>query len=122
MNCDDCLLLRYDVCLVKIFAESVVSNELVEGVPLLLLANKCDLLPHKNNNTQPASASSIKTAAAAIPPHQTRQSDNELMDENLMEIQSVFNQIASTLGARDSKVMSISALTGYVLDNIMCHC
>ncbi|KAJ3062073.1 ADP-ribosylation factor protein 3 [Podochytrium sp. JEL0797] len=58
--------------------EQITENEELEGVPLLLLANKSD---------RPESV-------------------------GLAQLKDVFNPIASKLGARDSKVMSVSALKG----------
>ncbi|TPX78268.1 hypothetical protein CcCBS67573_g00446 [Chytriomyces confervae] len=58
--------------------ESVVGTEELEGVPMLLLANKSD-----------------KAGAISV--------------ANLKEL---FNPVASKLGARDSKVLSVSALKG----------
>lgn len=59
-------------------AETVITNDTVEGVPVLMLANKQDV------------TSSLK----------------------VHEIKEIFNPIALRLGARDSKVMSVSALNG----------
>ncbi|KAI9142659.1 hypothetical protein BKA69DRAFT_1021222, partial [Paraphysoderma sedebokerense] len=56
----------------------LVTNDEIEGVPILMLANKQD---------QP----------------------NAMKVEDIKEI---FNQIASRLGARDSKVLPCSALSG----------
>ncbi|ORZ14663.1 ADP-ribosylation factor family-domain-containing protein [Absidia repens] len=58
--------------------ETMIMNDLVEGVPVLMLANKQDL-------------------------------PNALRVE---EIKEVFNKIAVKLGARDSRVLSVSALEG----------
>lgn len=58
--------------------ERVIQNEITQGVPVLMLANKQDCT-------------------------------NALQ---LHEIQTIFNQIAVKLEARDSKVMGISALEG----------
>ncbi|CAG8584586.1 11677_t:CDS:2 [Acaulospora morrowiae] len=59
-------------------SEKIITNEEVEGVPVLMLANKQDL-------------------------------PNSLKVE---EIKEIFNKIAMKLGARDSRVLSISALEG----------
>ncbi|KAI8086189.1 P-loop containing nucleoside triphosphate hydrolase protein [Halteromyces radiatus] len=58
--------------------ETIITNDLVEGVPILMLANKQDL-------------------------------PNALRVE---EIKEVFNKIAVKLGARDSRVLPVSALEG----------
>ncbi|KAI8340284.1 ADP-ribosylation factor family-domain-containing protein [Chlamydoabsidia padenii] len=58
--------------------ETMISNDSVEGVPVLMLANKQDL-------------------------------PNALRVE---EIKEVFNKIAVKLGARDSRVLPVSALEG----------
>lgn len=59
--------------------ERIITNDQVEGVPILMLANKQDV-------------------------------DGALRVE---EIKEVFNRIAVKLGARDSRVLPVSALTGY---------
>ena len=56
----------------------MITNEEVEGVPILMLANKQDI-------------------------------DGALRVE---EIKEVFNKIAVKLGARDSRVLPVSALKG----------
>ncbi|KAI8802398.1 ADP-ribosylation factor family-domain-containing protein [Cladochytrium replicatum] len=58
--------------------ETVITNDSVEGVPVLMLANKQDV-------------------ESALKVH---------------EIKEKFNKIAVKLGARDSKVLPVSALTG----------
>ncbi|CDS06932.1 Putative ADP-ribosylation factor like protein1 [Lichtheimia ramosa] len=58
--------------------ERIITNDQVEGVPILMLANKQDV-------------------------------DGALRVE---EIKEVFNRIAVKLGARDSRVLPVSALTG----------
>ncbi|KAI7874802.1 ARF/SAR superfamily [Lichtheimia hyalospora FSU 10163] len=58
--------------------ERIITNDQVEGVPILMLANKQDV-------------------------------DGSLRVE---EIKEVFNRIAVKLGARDSRVLPVSALTG----------
>ncbi|KAJ3412840.1 phosphatidylcholine and lysophosphatidylcholine phospholipase [Chytridiales sp. JEL 0842] len=63
---------------VKRILNEVIEEDALEGLPLLLLANKSD---------QPGALSEA-------------------------EIKESFNQVAMRLGARDSKVMSISALVG----------
>ena len=60
------------------YVESVVTNDEIEGVPILMLANKHDV------------------------PGALRVED----------IKEIFNPIAMQLGARDSKVISVSALKG----------
>ncbi|KAI8370382.1 ADP-ribosylation factor family-domain-containing protein [Radiomyces spectabilis] len=59
--------------------EKMITNDAVEGVPLLMLANKQDL------------------------PDALR----------VEEIKEVFNKIAVKLGARDSRVLPVSALEGH---------
>ncbi|TPX57944.1 hypothetical protein SpCBS45565_g06599 [Spizellomyces sp. 'palustris'] len=63
---------------VKETFESVITNDTVEGVPVLMLANKQDV-------------------PSALKVH---------------EIKEIFNPIALRLGARDSKVLPVSALKG----------
>ncbi|KAI9092885.1 ADP-ribosylation factor family-domain-containing protein [Phlyctochytrium arcticum] len=63
---------------VKNTFESVITNDSVEGVPVLMLANKQDV-------------------STSLQVH---------------EIKEIFNPIALHLGARDSKVMPVSALQG----------
>ncbi|KAI8915148.1 hypothetical protein PhCBS80983_g04596 [Powellomyces hirtus] len=63
---------------VKVTFESVMTNDTVEGVPVLMLANKQDV-------------------SGALSVH---------------EIKEIFNPIALQLGARDSKVLPVSALKG----------
>ncbi|KAI8821060.1 ADP-ribosylation factor family-domain-containing protein [Fimicolochytrium jonesii] len=63
---------------VKTSFESVITNDEVEGVPVLMLANKQDV-------------------PSAMRMH---------------EIKEVFNPIAVQLGAKDSKVLGVSALKG----------
>ncbi|KAJ3334087.1 hypothetical protein HDU76_011611 [Blyttiomyces sp. JEL0837] len=58
--------------------ESIITNDEIEGIPLLMLANKAD-----------------KPGSISVP-----------------ALKEIFNQLALKLGARDSKVMSISALRG----------
>ena len=58
--------------------EKIITNDEVEGVPILMLANKQDL-------------------------------PNSLKIE---EIKEIFNKIALNLGARDSRVLPVSALEG----------
>ncbi|CAO3636134.1 unnamed protein product [Cunninghamella echinulata] len=58
--------------------ETLITNDLVEGVPILMLANKQDV-------------------------------SNSLRVEDIKE---VFNKIAVKLGARDSRVLPVSALEG----------
>ncbi|ORX62002.1 P-loop containing nucleoside triphosphate hydrolase protein [Hesseltinella vesiculosa] len=58
--------------------ETMVTNDLVEGVPILMLANKQDI--------------------------------NDAL--RVEDIKEVFNKIAVKLGARDSRVLPISALEG----------
>ncbi|TPX33024.1 hypothetical protein SmJEL517_g04028 [Synchytrium microbalum] len=58
--------------------ERVVTNDIIEGIPVLMLANKQDV-------------------PDALKVH---------------EIKEIFNHIAVKLGARDSKVLAISALQG----------
>lgn len=60
--------------------ETVVMNENIQGVPVLMLANKQD-----------------------VPGAMT-----------LVEIQEIFNQMVLKLEARDSKVLLISAIKGYL--------
>lgn len=60
------------------FIENVVTNEVVEGIPILMLANKQD-----------------------------REDRMEVED-----IKEIFNVIAEKMGARDSRVLPVSALTG----------
>ncbi|CAG8643579.1 1438_t:CDS:2, partial [Racocetra fulgida] len=67
---------RIEEC--KEIFEKIITNEEVEGVPVLMLANKQDL-------------------------------PNSLKVE---EIKEIFNKIALKLGARDSRVLPISALEG----------
>ncbi|CAG8574273.1 6781_t:CDS:2, partial [Scutellospora calospora] len=67
---------RIEEC--KEIFERIITNEEVEGVPVLMLANKQDL-------------------------------PNSLKVE---EIKEIFNKIALKLGARDSRVLPISALGG----------
>ncbi|RHZ63533.1 hypothetical protein Glove_329g50 [Diversispora epigaea] len=67
---------RIEEC-INIF-EKIITNDEVEGVPVLMLANKQDL-------------------------------PNSLKVE---EIKEIFNKIAIKLGARDSRVLPISALEG----------
>ncbi|KAI9342570.1 ADP-ribosylation factor family-domain-containing protein [Obelidium mucronatum] len=62
----------------KTIFESIVVTEELEGVPLLLLANKSD---------KPDSV-------------------------GLAELKDIFNPVAARLGARDSRVLSVSALRG----------
>ena len=61
----------------RIFS-AIVTNDQVEGVPILMLANKQDM-----------------TGALKVE-----------------QIKELFNPIAASIGARDSKVMSVSALRG----------
>jgi ADP-ribosylation factor related protein 1 len=68
---------RIDEC--RITLEKVIRNDIVDGVPVLMLANKQDL-------------------PGALKLH---------------EIKEIFNQIALQLEARDSKVLCVSALTGF---------
>ncbi|KAI8927007.1 ADP-ribosylation factor family-domain-containing protein [Entophlyctis helioformis] len=63
---------------VKETLEKVIKNDGIEGVPVLMLANKQDV-------------------ADALQLH---------------EIQAIFNQMAVTLEARDSKALAVSALKG----------
>lgn len=63
---------------VKVVFDRLISNEEVEGVPVLMVANKQDM-------------------------------ENALKLEDIKEI---FNQIVLKLGARDSRVLPISALKG----------
>ena len=56
----------------------MINNDIIEGVPVLMLANKQDV-------------------AGALKLH---------------EIQAIFNQIAVTMEARDSKALAVSALKG----------
>ncbi|KND02990.1 small GTP-binding protein domain [Spizellomyces punctatus DAOM BR117] len=63
---------------VKETFETVITNDTVEGVPVLMLANKQDV-------------------PSALKVH---------------EIKEIFNPIALRLGARDSKVLPVSALKG----------
>ena len=63
---------------VKQVFDRLISNDEVEGVPVLMLANKQDL-------------------------------ERALKVE---EIKQIFNQIALKLGARDSRVLPVSALKG----------
>ncbi|KAJ3078915.1 hypothetical protein HK102_004137, partial [Quaeritorhiza haematococci] len=63
---------------VKKTFENVITNDHVEGVPVLMLANKQDV-------------------NGALKVH---------------DIKEIFNPIAVQLGARDSKVLSVSALRG----------
>ncbi|KAG1218795.1 hypothetical protein G6F68_021508 [Rhizopus microsporus] len=58
--------------------EKMITNDAVEGVPVLMLANKQDV-------------------HGAL---------------RVEEIKEVFNKIAVKLGARDSRVLSVSALEG----------
>ncbi|KAH3664054.1 hypothetical protein OGAPHI_004768 [Ogataea philodendri] len=58
----------------------VMSNELMEGLPILMLANKQD-----------------------------REDETKL---ELVDIKEIFNPIAETLNARDSRVLPVSAITG----------
>ncbi|KAI8066328.1 ADP-ribosylation factor family-domain-containing protein [Gongronella butleri] len=67
---------RLEEC--KDIFETMVTNDLVEGVPILMLANKQDI------------------------PDALRVED----------IKEVFNKIAVKLGARDSRVLPISAISG----------
>lgn len=70
-----------NTCLVSfrmLTADKMVSNDEVEGVPILMLANKQDM-------------------EQALPVEQ---------------IKELFNPIAEKLSARDSRVMSVSALNG----------
>lgn len=67
---------RLEEC--KTALESVVTSEAVEGVPILMLANKQD-----------------------------REDRMEVED-----IKEIFNKIAEQMGARDSRVLPISALNG----------
>ncbi|CAG8457050.1 3437_t:CDS:2 [Diversispora eburnea] len=67
---------RIEEC-INIF-EKIITNDEVEGVPVLMLANKQDL-------------------------------PNSLKVE---EIKEIFNKIAIKLGARDSRVLPVSALEG----------
>lgn len=69
---------RLEEC--KTALESVVTNDAVEGVPILMLANKQDREDHME----------------------------------VEDIKEIFNKIAEQMGARDSRVLPISALTGYV--------
>jgi ADP-ribosylation factor related protein 1 len=69
---------RIDEC--KTILEKVIRNDIVEGVPVLMVANKQDV-------------------SGALKLH---------------EIKEIFNQIALQLEARDSKVLCVSALTGYL--------
>ncbi|KAJ1563348.1 ADP-ribosylation factor protein 3, partial [Nowakowskiella sp. JEL0078] len=62
----------------RMFFENMITNDSIEGVPVLMLANKQDV-------------------EGALGVH---------------EIKETFNKIAVKLSARDSKVMSVSALTG----------
>jgi ADP-ribosylation factor related protein 1 len=68
---------RIDEC--RMVLEKIVRNDIVEGVPMIMLANKQDI-------------------PGALKLH---------------EIKEIFNQIAVQLEARDSKVLCVSALTGY---------
>ncbi|KAJ3213438.1 ADP-ribosylation factor protein 3, partial [Clydaea vesicula] len=63
---------------VRLAFENVITNDSVEGVPVLMLANKQDI------------EGSLK----------------------VHDIKEIFNPIAVKLGARDSKVMPVSALRG----------
>ncbi|KAI8836374.1 ADP-ribosylation factor family-domain-containing protein [Chytridium lagenaria] len=63
---------------VKVAFENVITSDLTEGIPVLMLANKSD-----------------KPGALTV-----------------ANVKEVFNQIALKLGARDSKVMAVSALRG----------
>lgn len=63
---------------IYILLERVILDDTVEGVPVLMLANKQD----------------VPTAL------------------RLESIKEIFNQIAERLGARDSRVLPISALEG----------
>jgi hypothetical protein len=58
-----------------------MKTDIIEGVPVIMLANKQDV-------------------EGALKLH---------------EIKEIFNQIAVQLEARDSKVLCVSALTGYLL-------
>lgn len=58
----------------------MITNDAVEGVPVLMLANKQDV------------SGALKVE----------------------EVKEVFNKIAMKLGARDSRVLPVSALEGYV--------
>lgn len=60
--------------------ESIITNEDIEGIPILMLANKQD-----------------------------REDRLEVED-----IKEIFNKIAQRMSARDSRVLPISALSGYV--------
>lgn len=72
---------RLEEC--KNVLQNVVTNDAVEGVPILMLANKQD-----------------------------REDRMEVED-----IKEIFNKIAEQMGARDSRVLPISALTGYVFSS-----
>lgn len=63
--------------------EIIITNEDVEGLPILMLANKQD-----------------------------REDRLEVED-----IKEIFNKIAERMSARDSRVLPISALSGYVWKN-----
>ena len=67
--------------------EKVITDDTVEGIPVLMLANKQD----------------VPTAL------------------KLESIKEIFNQIAERLGARDSRVLPISALEGYTCPCILCY-
>lgn len=58
----------------------MITNDAVEGVPVLMLANKQDI-------------------SGAL---------------RVEEVKEVFNKIAAKLGARDSRVLPVSALEGLV--------
>jgi ADP-ribosylation factor related protein 1 len=67
---------------VKAVFDRIISNDEVEGVPVLMLANKQDL------------SDAVKVE----------------------DIKQTFNQIALKLGARDSRVLPVSALKGTGVD------
>ncbi|OBZ89559.1 ADP-ribosylation factor-like protein 3 [Choanephora cucurbitarum] len=63
--------------------EKMITNDAVEGVPILMLANKQDV------------SGALKVE----------------------EVKEVFNKIAMKLGARDSRVLSVSALEGHGVED-----
>ena len=76
---------------VTISLEKVVQNEIIEGIPILMLANKQDL---------PGLV--LIVAVSKI----------DLGALKLHDIKDIFNQIAIRLEARDSRVLCVSALNG----------
>lgn len=68
----------FEIMQLNISIEKMITNDAVEGVPILMLANKQDV-------------------SGAL---------------RVEDVKEVFNKIAVKLGARDSRVLPVSALEG----------